>query len=356
MATAGVASRLIRKPLALSARSLILGAYFAELGRLPGEKRCAFVLAQTCCKPRAMQFLAGYFYRCGRRKHQENGTIGKLFLPIQPTWSEPMPILNLSAEDDIHYELIEGDPAKPCLVFLHEGLGCCAMWKDFPAQLCLATGCRGLLYDRLGYGLSSPLRGRRQLHYLHDYALRELPQVLEKLIPGQDHFVIGHSDGGSIALIYAAQQAPRLRGIITEAAHVFVEGMTLDGIRKAELAFGAGKLDALVQYHGDKTQAIFKAWCDTWLSYGFRFWNIEYLLPSIECPALVVQGSEDQYGSAEQVETIVGLALNAVPAMVEQCGHTPHQEQPQALLALMAGFLLGRMDAAPHLSPSPPPS
>ncbi|KKO60919.1 2-succinyl-6-hydroxy-2,4-cyclohexadiene-1-carboxylate synthase [Janthinobacterium sp. KBS0711] len=259
-----------------------------------------------------------------------------------------MPILNLSAETDIYYELIEGDPAKPCLVFLHEGLGCCAMWKDFPAQLCQATGCRGLLYDRHGYGQSSPLTARRQLHYLHDYALCELPQVLAALLPGQDHFLVGHSDGGSIALIYAAQQPPRLRGIITEAAHVFVEGITLDGIRVADAAFGAGKLRALAKYHGDKTESIFKAWSDTWLSYGFQFWNIEYLLPSVECPALVVQGSEDQYGSAAQVDTIVAQALNAMPAMVEQCGHTPHQEQPQALLALMEGFLQGRMDAATH--------
>ncbi|UQV47647.1 alpha/beta hydrolase [Janthinobacterium lividum] len=259
-----------------------------------------------------------------------------------------MPILNLSAETDIYYELIEGDPAKPCLVFLHEVLGCSAMWKDFPAQLCQATGCRGLLYDRHGYGLSSPLAVRRQLHYLHDYALCELPQVLAALLPGQDHFLVGHSDGGSIALIYAAQQPPRLRGIITEAAHVFVEGVTLDGIRVADAAFGAGKLRALAKYHGDKTENIFKASSDTWLSYGFQFWNIEYLLPSVECPALVVQGSEDQYGSTAQVDTIVAQALNAVPAIVEQCGHTPHQEQPQALLALMEGFLQGRMDAATH--------
>lgn len=263
-----------------------------------------------------------------------------------------MPILNLSAEDDIYYELIDGDPAKPWLVFLHEGLGCCAMWKDFPALLCQATGCRGLLYDRLGYGQSSPLAARRQLHYLHDYALRELQQVLTALIPGQDYFLIGHSDGGSIALIHAAQQPCRLRGIITEAAHVFVEDVTLDGIREADAAFGAGKLRALARYHGEKTQAIFKAWSETWLSYGFQFWNIEYLLPSIECAALVVQGSEDRYGSAAQVDAIVARALNAVPAMVEQCGHTPHQEQPQALLALMEGFLHGRMEAAhpPRLS------
>ncbi|KAB8042450.1 alpha/beta fold hydrolase [Janthinobacterium aquaticum] len=254
-----------------------------------------------------------------------------------------MPFLNLNADDDLYYELIEGDPARPWLVFLHEGLGSCAMWKDFPAQLCQLTGCRGLLYDRLGYGQSSPLRAQRQIHYLHDYALRELPQVLDHLLPGQEYFLIGHSDGGSIALIHAAQQPPRLRAIITEAAHVYVEAVTLDGIRAADAAFGAGKLRALSKYHGEKTEAIFKAWSQTWLSYGFQFWNIEYLLPSIECAALIVQGSEDQYASAAQVDAIVAQALNAMPAMIEQCGHAPHHEQPQALLALMDGFLQGRM-------------
>lgn len=254
-----------------------------------------------------------------------------------------MPLLNLNADDDLYYELIEGDPARPWLVFLHEGLGSCAMWKDFPAQLCQLTGCRGLLYDRQGYGRSSPLRAQRQIHYLHDYALRELPQVLACLLPGQDYVLIGHSDGGSIALIHASQQPPRLRAIITEAAHVFVEAITLDGIRAADAAFDAGKLRALRKYHGEKTEAIFKAWSETWLSYGFQFWHIGYLLPSIECAALIVQGSEDQYGSAAQVDTIVAQALNAIPAMIEQCGHAPHLEQPQALLALMDGFLHGRL-------------
>jgi pimeloyl-ACP methyl ester carboxylesterase len=118
-----------------------------------------------------------------------------------------MPILNLSAENDIYYELIDGDPAKPWLVFLHEGLGCCAMWKDFPLQLCQATGCRGLLYDRLGYGLSSPLAAAaRSITCMTTPC--ELPQVLAAVLPGQDHFLVGHSDGGSIALIYAAQQPP----------------------------------------------------------------------------------------------------------------------------------------------------
>ena len=128
---------------------------------------------------------------------------------------QTMPILNLSAENDIYYELIDGDPAKPWLVFLHEGLGCCAMWKDFPLQLCQATGCRGLLYDRLGYGLSSPLAARRRIHYLHDAALRELPHVLAALIQRVDFLAVmavvrQHLDqapGGNVLVDVKVRQA-----------------------------------------------------------------------------------------------------------------------------------------------------
>lgn len=256
-----------------------------------------------------------------------------------------MPILKFSHAEQIHYEVIEGDPDQPYLVFLHEGLGCIAMWKTFPAMLCKATGCPGLVYDRLGYGKSSALETKRQIHYLHDQALCELPEVLAKLIPGRDYFLIGHSDGGSIALIYAAQQPPHLRGIVTEAAHVFVEPETLEGIRVADAAFDAGKLRALSKYHGDKTEHMFKAWSGTWQTHGFKFWNIEYLLPSIVCPALVVQGVQDQYGTEAQVDAIVSAALNAEKAMVDHCGHAPHQELPDVVLHLMGQFLKRQMQS-----------
>jgi len=250
-----------------------------------------------------------------------------------------MPFLSLNGGERIYYETIQGEPGKPCLVFLHEGLGCVAMWKDFPTQLCRATGCAGLVYDRLGYGQSAPLTARREIHYLHAYALCELPQVLAQVIPGREHILIAHSDGGSMALIYAAQRPPGLRAIVTEAAHVRVEAMTLAGVRVADAAFDAGKLRALARYHGDKTETTFKAWSETWLSFGFQFWNIEYLLPSIECPALIVQGTEDQYGSEAQVDAIALRAARARKAMLPHCGHAPHQEMPRETLALMGDFL-----------------
>lgn len=250
-----------------------------------------------------------------------------------------MPMLDLADGGQLYYELIDGDAHAPALVFLHEGLGCTAMWRDFPARLCKATGRQGLVYDRRGYGLSSPLKSVRSIHYLHEYALIELPQVLARLLPEREHIVIGHSDGGSIALIYAAGQPAGLRGLLTEAAHVMVEAVTLEGVRVAKDAFGAGKLRALQRYHGEKTVQIFNAWAETWLRPEFSHWDIGYLLPAIACPVLAVQGSGDQYGTQAQLDAIAGRAPDGRQLMVPDCGHTPHQEQPEVLLRLMSEFV-----------------
>jgi pimeloyl-ACP methyl ester carboxylesterase len=250
-----------------------------------------------------------------------------------------MALLELADGGQLYYEAIAGDPAKPALVFLHEGLGCTAMWKDFPARLCALTGCEGLVYDRRGYGKSSALRGARSIHYLHQYALDELPRVLGLLLDGRPHVLVGHSDGGSIALIHAAGQPQGLLGVVTEAAHVFVEDVTLAGIREARLAFDAGKLWGLARYHGNKTEQIFNAWADTWLRPAFSRWNIEYLLASVACPVLALQGSGDQYGSGAQLDAIESQAPAARKLLVPDCGHTPHLEQPEAVLAAIGAFL-----------------
>ncbi|WP_373888184.1 alpha/beta fold hydrolase [Massilia sp. Root351] len=250
-------------------------------------------------------------------------------------------MLELAEGGQLYYEWIaedSGAAGKPVLVFLHEGLGCTAMWKDFPARLCARTGCRGLMFDRRGYGQSVPLRTGRSVHYLHRYALEELPQMLA-LLDGRPYVVVGHSDGGSIALIHAADQPPGLLGVVTEAAHVFVEEVTLAGIREARAAYGAGKLRGLSRYHGDKTDQIFGAWADTWLRPAFSRWNIEYLLPSVACPVLALQGSGDQYGTEAQLRAIESQAPGARTAMLADCGHTPHLEQPEAVLAAISDFL-----------------
>ena len=251
-----------------------------------------------------------------------------------------MPYLQIENQDNIYYHLIEGDSNKPYLIFLHEGLGCCELWKDYPEKLCAITGCPGLVYDRIGYGKSTALREKRTIHYMHDYALDELPKVLEGIIPDCSYIFVGHSDGGSIALIAAAQRSPLLLGTITEAAHIFVERQTIAGIEQADLAWQKGKLNGLIKYHGIKTETIFKAWSNTWLTPWFAHWNIEYLLPSIIVPLLVIQGRDDQYGSVSQVNNIAEKSMGlAITALVNSCGHNPHTEQPEIVLQLMSNFI-----------------
>lgn len=251
-----------------------------------------------------------------------------------------MAILQLRDAGQIYYELIEGERGRPYLLFLHEGLGCTAMWKEFPRLLCRAAGCPGIVYDRLGYGRSSPLTSSWTIDYLRDYALTELPEVISRLIPAREYFLVGHSDGGSIALIHASEKPAHLQGIITEAAHVFVEKETFRAIQTAADAFYAGKLRGLSRYHGEKTEKLFKAWSDTWLSDFFQHWNIEHLLPLIECPVLVLQGTGDQYGTVAQVEAIASGTMDVRKEMVAACGHAPHLERTEVIVKLMGEFLL----------------
>ncbi len=252
-----------------------------------------------------------------------------------------MALLDLSNGDRIYYERIEGPADRPVLVFLHEGLGCTAMWKAFPRQLCAAAGCPGLVYDRVGYGRSSPAREPRTIHYLHEASLQELPAVLEGVIPGRDHILIGHSDGGTIALLYAAERPTGLRGVITEAAHVFVETDTREGLEAAVAAYPDGKLAGLARYHGDKTDAVFWSWAATWSAPWFRSWSIEYALPAIEVPVLVLQGDGDQYGTPAQVAAIAGGRPERRAVLVAGSGHAPHADQPDVLLGLMGEFIAG---------------
>jgi pimeloyl-ACP methyl ester carboxylesterase len=244
----------------------------------------------------------------------------------------------------VAYTTIPGAAALPHLIFLHEGLGCIAMWGDFPQRLCAATGCPGLVYDRLGYGQSGPLLRQRDTHYLHAAARTDLPQIIERLLPPNATFILfGHSDGGSIALLFGAaqsEQSARLRGIVTEAAHVFVETVTLAGIRDAVTAYDSGKLAGLSRYHGAKADDVFRGWSDAWLSPVFAAWNIESELPRIEVPLLVVQGEGDQYGTPRQVHAIAAQARGpATVALLPNCGHTPHKESADEVIALTAEFV-----------------
>jgi len=170
-----------------------------------------------------------------------------------------MPQITTPAAHQIFYAKIAGG-TPPLLVFLHEGLGCTAMWKNFPDRLCQATGSPGLIYDRHGYGQSSPRSEPFTPDYMRDAAVVELPELLRLVAPETPYILIGHSDGGTISLIHAAQKPSRCRAIITEAAHVFVEEITLAGVHKAIAAWHGGKLRSLLEkFHGDNAEGAFKA-------------------------------------------------------------------------------------------------
>jgi pimeloyl-ACP methyl ester carboxylesterase len=229
---------------------------------------------------------------------------------------------------------------SPVLVFLHEGLGCIKLWRDFPAALVEATGLDGLVYDRWGHGKSDPLTVPRPHRYLHDEAFDSLPEVLQQC-GVKDSILIGHSDGGTIALLYGARYRQGLRGIITEAAHVFVEEVTLEGIRETVKHYQAGDLrERLSRYHGDNTETLFWAWADTWLDPGFRDWNVESYLPQVTSPLLVIQGEDDEYATRAQVDAIVGQVSGpGRPLLVPRCGHSPHRHARDSVLQEMAAFV-----------------
>ncbi|MFW2365000.1 MAG: alpha/beta fold hydrolase [Desulforhopalus sp.] len=251
-----------------------------------------------------------------------------------------MPTLNLDHKYNLYYRSIPGDRDKPYLVFLHDGLGCIEMWKDFPQRLCDSTGCPGLMYDRRGYGKSDPLDRPRTISYLHDYALMELPEVLAKIIPNKPYILIGHSDGGTISLLYGATQPSQLQGIITEAAHVFVEPVTLSGIMAIKNRWDQDVFSRLKKYHGEKTMTVFKQWSETWLADWFRDWNIESSLSGITTPLLVLQGQDDQYGSPAQVNTIVRQSSgHTCFEFIEKCAHIPHMEATPVVLQIMVKFI-----------------
>ena len=227
------------------------------------------------------------------------------------------------------------------LIFLHEGLGCAGLWRDFPAQLVARTGCAALLYSRFGYGASDPVPLPRPLDYMQREALYVLPELIEHARIG-DHILIGHSDGASIALIYAAlARAPGLRGVVSEAAHVFCEPVTVAAIERARDDFRSGRLrDALARHHGANTDVAFNGWCNAWLDPGFRAWDIRPDLGAIRVPVLALQGDDDPYGTALQLDAIrQRIGPGAQIRGIERCGHAPHRDQQAVVADAIAAFI-----------------
>jgi pimeloyl-ACP methyl ester carboxylesterase len=242
----------------------------------------------------------------------------------------------------LEYQMIDAaDGRADTLVLLHEGLGSLVLWRDFPAKLAAATGWRALVYSRQGYGQSDPMPGPRAVGYMHDEARIVLPALLDQL--GIERPVlIGHSDGGSIALIHAGGTKRPVRGIVTMAAHVFVEDVTVKSIAEAKTAFETTNLgERLGRYHRDAA-AAFWGWNDIWLDPAFRAWNIESFLPEIVCPVLAIQGVDDEYGTPAQVEAIIrGVGGPAEDLLLPSCRHSPHRDQEAATTAAIVGFVGG---------------
>jgi len=246
----------------------------------------------------------------------------------------------------LEYQWLNADqPDAPVAVFLHEGLGSIAMWKDWPHKLCEQLGFRGLVFSRPGYGGSTPRAA--DVKWPVDFMQRQAHDVLPALLDvlGIDSaerarmWVIGHSDGGSIALLYAAAFPDALGGVITIAPHVFVEDVSVKAISAATALYKQGDLRArLSRYHADVDSAFY-GWNDIWLSSEFRHWNITDLLSSIRCPLLAVQGHDDEYGTMAQIDAIASHLPHAQLAKLPACGHSPHRQCPAVLDAAIGAFV-----------------
>lgn len=229
----------------------------------------------------------------------------------------------------------------PTLVFLHEGLGSVALWRNFPEKLSAATGCGALVYSRTGYGDSDAAGLPRPVTFMHEEALEILPKVLDSMRI-REAILVGHSDGGSIALIHAgAIKDKRVRGLILEAPHVFVEQLGLESIRAIAESYRSGKLrEHLAKYHKRNVDETFWSWNDIWLAPEFQSWNIEEYLPDVNVPVLLIQGVNDEYGTLAQVRAIEkGCHVPVKSFLFEDCGHSPHVEQPARTLAAMTKFI-----------------
>ncbi len=229
-------------------------------------------------------------------------------------------------------------PGRPELVFLHEGLGSVSLWRDFPARVAAATGCGALVYSRWGYGDSDPLPGDRPVRFMHDEALVTLPELLDRLRVERP-VLVGHSDGGSIALIHAAASGRPVAGLVLLAPHVLVEELSVKSIAAARVAFEATDLRARLARHHADVDGAFWGWNRVWLDPAFRSWSIEELLPRVACPVLAVQGRQDEYGTMAQIEKIAAAVPGTELLPLDGCGHSAHRDQPEAVIAAVVRFL-----------------
>ncbi|HLU60517.1 MAG TPA: alpha/beta hydrolase [Pseudonocardia sp.] len=240
----------------------------------------------------------------------------------------------------VEYDDVPGDPALTPLLFLHEGLGSVRLWRGFHHRLAAATGRRAVAFSRLGHGGSDLPPGKRTPRYMHDEAAEVVPAVRAAL--GLERVVlVGHSDGGSIALLHAAdpRTAEGVEAVVVLAPHVFVEEVGLRGIEQARRDFVDGDLRARMARHHRDPDVTFWNWNDGWLDDAFRDWDIRDELAGITCPVLGVQGTADPYGTVVHVEEVRDRAAGPVTLQVLDCGHAPHLERREEVEAAITRFL-----------------
>ena len=234
---------------------------------------------------------------------------------------------------------INPEPDKPTLVFLHDALGCTATWKNFPQSLCKETNLNGLVYDRQGHGNSDPSHKTRPLDYLEKEAFEVLPTILS-YFRIEKKILVGHSDGASISLLYESE-FQSCQAVVSLAGHIKVEPITLKNIEKAKKDFlQSHYFEKLKCHHGGKTQKVIDDWANSWLSDGFRFWNISQLMKGMKCPVLAIQGKDDEYATEEHLfELTTNIGNKATPVLLENCGHFPHKEKPADVIKIISQFL-----------------
>ena len=235
-------------------------------------------------------------------------------------------------------------PVLPLVVFLHEGLGSLSLWRDFPDRLCAAAGCRGLVYSRPGYGRSTPRIAEEAwgVDFLHRQAHEVLPTLLAALGIDAERdppWLFGHSDGASIALLYAAAWPQSIAGAVLLAPHIVVEDLAVASIAQARQAYLQTDLRERLARHHDDPDSAFWGWNDIWLHPPFKQWSIEDEIATITCPLLAIQGLEDEYGTLEQIRGIARRLPQTRLLELRDCAHSPQRDQPDAVIAAATAFL-----------------
>ncbi|MGR9577677.1 alpha/beta fold hydrolase [Pandoraea sputorum] len=246
----------------------------------------------------------------------------------------------------LEYRWINRERADaPLLVFLHEGLGSIAMWKDWPQQLCDAGGYRGLVFSRNGYGRSTPRPKDEKwpVDFMHRQAREVLPAFLDAV--GVDAaqadrvWLVGHSDGGSIALLFSAAFPDRLAGAVVIAPHLFVEDVSVESIAKTKTVYETTDLRTKLGRYHDDVDSAFWGWNDIWLNPAFRDWNLVGAVATISKPLLAIQGEDDEYGTMAQMDSIAAHVPHAKVVKLQDCGHSPHRDAPAPLGEAIVAFI-----------------